>query len=103
MKKSILFLSALSVLTCSIALAGPPTKKPAGKAATKTAKIVDVWTCPIEGGPVKDKKDKGVLVANKYRAHFCCAGCPEKFAKLSDKEKLAAVEKANKSTATHKM
>ena len=101
MKKSILFLSALSVLTCSIALAGPPTK--GKKAPPKTTKIVDVWTCPIEGGPVKDHKDKGVLVANKYRAHFCCAGCPEKFAKLSDKEKLVAIEKANKKTATHKM
>jgi hypothetical protein len=99
MKKSVVLFSAIALLSSVVAFAGPP--KDGGKPAKgKTApKIVDVWTCPIQGGVVKDHKDKGVLVANKYRAHFCCGGCEPEFAKLTEKEKIAKLEKLAKTEA----
>jgi len=92
MKKLAALFATLGVLSTVVALADPP------KPAKPTAKVADVWTCPITGEAIKDHKasDKGVLVANKYRVHFCCGGCPETFAKLSDKDKLAKAEAAYK-------
>jgi|SwirhisoilCB1_FD_contig_101_287624_length_685_multi_12_in_0_out_0_1 hypothetical protein len=103
MKKLIALLAAVSFLGGTAALAAPPSKakKPA-KTTKKTVKIVDLWTCPITGEAIKDHKGTGtpVVVGNK-RVHFCCAGCPEQFAKLSAKEKQAKVnEIAKKEAAT---
>src|SRR5260370_32305214 len=100
MKKSVVIFSAIALLSSVVAFAGPP--KEGGKnakGAKPPVKIVDVWTCPVKGGVVTDHKDKGVLVANKYRAHFCCGGCPEEFAKLSQKDKLAKLDKLAKAEA----
>jgi hypothetical protein len=85
-----------SLLVSAAAFAGPPAKK------TKTAKLQEVWTCPIMGSKVTDKKSKTAVVGN-YKVHFCCAGCPEQFAKLSAKEKKAkAAEAAKKDKASAK-
>ncbi len=76
-------------------LAGPPK-------TDKKAKIVNVWTCPMTGEEVKNKADKGVVYGS-YRAHFCCAGCPENFAKLPAKEQQAKLKSlASKSKAEPK-
>src|ERR1041385_252361 len=97
MNTSLVLFSAVALLSSVVAFAGPPKKNDkTAKGAKPTVKIVDVWTCPIQGGVVKDHSDKGVLVANKYRAHFCCSGCGPEFAKLSEKDKLAKLDKLAK-------
>ena len=98
MKTSVVLFSAVALLSSVVAFAGPQKDKPA-KGAKPTAKIVDVWTCPVQGGVVKNHKDKGILVANKYRAHFCCAGCDTEFAKMSKKDQLAKLDKLAKEEA----
>ena len=72
--------------------AGTPQKgqKP-GKRVAKTAKVMDVWTCPVSLH--KSIKDKGSVVG-KYRVHFCCADCPKTFAKLSRAQKKSKVKAA---------
>jgi len=94
MKKIVALCATLTVLSSVMAIAGPPqTKKPA-------TKLVDVWTCPIEGGAITNHAIKATdPVVGKYRVHFCCAGCPEQFAKLSAKDKLAKVQAAAKKDA----
>ncbi len=90
MKKSVALFAVIGLFSSLTALAGPaPTK------------VTDVWTCPIAMQPVPGKHvddGKGVVVG-KYRVHFCCGGCPEEFAKLSAKEKLAKATAAAKADA----
>ena len=58
-------------------------------------KLVDVWTCPMTGEKIADHKNvRDAVVVGNYRAHFCCAGCPESFAKLSEADKQAKVAAA---------
>ena len=99
MKKTLLLFSAVALFSSVVAFADPPKEGTPAKGAKPAAKIIDVWTCPIAGDKVTDKSDKGVLVANKYRAHFCCGGCAPQFAKLSEKDKLAKLEKLAKAEA----
>ena len=97
MKKIVVLFAALSILSGVTAFAGPPkkaVKKP-------TTKLVEVWKCPITGETVSNKADKGVVVG-KYKAHFCCAGCPEKFAKMSKKDKLSKMAELCKPAGKHK-
>jgi hypothetical protein len=97
MKKITALFSAIALVTSVAAFAGP------GK--DKAAKTVDVWTCPIQQAAVKDHTAKGVAYKNakgSYNVHFCCAGCPETFAKLSAKDKDAKVAAALKKDADAK-
>lgn len=88
MKKITGLLMAIALLVSAMAFAAPQKKK--------AAKVTEVWTCPMTGGKVTDKKSKTATVAN-YKVHFCCANCPGAFAKLSAKDKKAkAVEAAKK-------
>ena len=101
MKHTVALLTVFSVATASIAFAAPQvTAKPdAKKPVTKTtAKITDVWTCPIQGEKIEDHKTEAGKpeVVGVYRVHFCCGGCDTSFAKLSAKEKLAKAEAAHK-------
>lgn len=105
MKKLIALCTILSVLGSSAVLADPPAKKKTdAKKSAKVAKVTDLWVCPIQNEVIKDHKattGKAVVVANR-RIHFCCGGCPETFAKLSDKDKkakVAAAEKTEKAAA----
>lgn len=95
MKKSLSIcgLVSLGLLSSLMSFAGPA--KP---------KVTDVWTCPIAMSPVPgDHKDDGKgVVVGKYRVHFCCGGCPEQFAKLSAKEKLAKATAAAKADSKKK-
>lgn len=73
--------------------------KKMGMATSPNTKLVDLWTCPMTGEKIKDHKGVGEVVFGNYRAHFCCGGCPESFAKLSaadKKAKLAAALKTEK-------
>ncbi len=98
MKKLIALFTIAATLTSIAALAGPPAK-----GAKKMAKTTDVWTCPVTGEAITDHKGTGApVVMDKYTVHFCCAGCPEKFAKLTDKEKKAKVAAAVKKDAPAK-
>jgi hypothetical protein len=104
MKKIVALFTAAAMLGSVVALAGPPPAKSTKKdtKSGKTTKITDVWTCPITGEAVKDKSSKGTVVGS-YRVHFCCAGCPEQFAKLSDKDKKTkAADAAKKDAAAAK-
>jgi len=94
MKKIVMLCAALSVLSAAVALADPPAKT--GKKAT--AKIADVWTCPMTGEKTDAAHQSGtpVVVGGKYRVHFCCGGCPESFNKLTEKQKLQKAEIAAK-------
>jgi len=97
MKKSVALFAVVGLFTSLTALAGPPT-------SDQKVKLIDVWTCPIAMQPVPGKHVddgktvKGVVVGN-YRVHFCCGGCPEEFAKLSAKDKLAKATAAAKADA----
>jgi hypothetical protein len=97
MKKSVALFAALGLLSSIAVLAAPP-KDP--KASSKT-KTIAVWTCPITGETIKDHAtaDKKTATYGKYTVHFCCGGCPESFAKLSDKDKKAKVAAAVKKDA----
>jgi hypothetical protein len=101
MKKLVSLCVVLSVFSGVTALAAPQTTKTAKKPTTK---LVDLWNCPITGEEVKDHTVKASdPVVGKYRVHFCCAGCPESFAKLSAKDKQAKVaELAKKAASTTK-
>ena len=100
MKKFVALLSAAALLSSVAALAGPPAKST--KKSTKTAKVTDVWTCPMTGETVKDKSDKGT-VCGSYRVHFCCPSCAPSFAKLSDKDKkMKAADAAKKDAVATK-
>lgn len=93
MKKSVALFAVVGLFTSLTALAGPPPDQ--------KAKVTDVWTCPIQMVAVSGKHvddGKGVVVG-KYRVHFCCGGCPEEFAKLSAKDKLAKATAAAKADA----
>ena len=98
MKKITAFFSAIALVASVAAIAGPGKDK-------KPMKTTDVWTCPIQGAAVKDHAAKGVAYKSKkgtYNVHFCCAGCPEEFAKLSPKEKDAKIAAALKKDAEAK-
>ena len=98
MKKITAVFSAIALVASIAAIAGPGKDK-------KAAKTVDVWTCPMMGGPVKDHAAKGVAYKGKtgaYNVHFCCGGCPDEFAKLSPKDKEAKIAEALKKDAAAK-
>ena len=88
------FVALFSASRWSPASAPLQTAQKPVKPAKPTTKVVDVWHCPIQGAEVKDhsKADKGTVVGN-YRVHFCCAGCPEEFAKLPKAQQLAKARK----------
>jgi hypothetical protein len=73
--------------TCCLAVASDsPTTKPASP-------YVNV-RCPIMKGEIDPAKvtDATTRVFNGQKVAFCCAGCPEKWDKLSDKEKQAKLD-----------
>ena len=95
MKNITALFSAIALVASVAAIAGPDKDK----------KTTDVWTCPIQQAAVKDHTAKGVTYKGKkgtYNVHFCCAGCPEEFAKLSDKDKEAKIAMALKKDASAK-
>jgi len=95
MKKITALFSAIALVASVAAIAGPGKEK----------KPTDVWTCPIQGAAVKDHTAKGVTyktAKGTYNVHFCCAGCPEEFAKLSAKDKDAKIAAALKKDAAAK-
>ena len=101
MKSTFALFGLLSVVSASVAFAAPPkedTKPAPKKPVTKTAKVTDVWTCPITGEKIADHKTEAGKpeVVGAYRVHFCCGGCDTSFAKLSDKDKKAKTEAALK-------
>lgn len=98
MKKTTFLFATVAGLSAAVALAGPP-KKPVTR---KVAKVTEVWTCPMTGEKVAPGHEAGKgSVVGKYRVHFCCAGCPADFAKLSSKEKTAkAIAAAKKDIGT---
>ena len=100
MKHTIALFAALSLVSATAAFAAPKdAKKPdAKKPAVKTAKVTDVWTCPMTGEKIANHKSESGTpqVVGNYKVHFCCAGCPESFAKLSAKDKQAKAEAAAK-------
>jgi hypothetical protein len=86
-------LSALAIVAVlgSAAVAGPQ------KNDKKATKVVDLWVCPMTGEAVTKGHEAGkpVVVAGK-RVHFCCAGCPDAFAKLSPADQKTKVAEAAK-------
>ncbi len=92
-------LTVLSVLTlCQAATFAAPqdAKKPDSK--KPATKLIEVWTCPIQGEKIADHKTEAGKpeVVGNYRVHFCCGGCDTTFAKLSAKDKKAKAEAAYK-------
>lgn len=95
MKKFSAIFASIAMLSSVAVLAAPPK--------AKTAKAVDVWTCPMTGEAIKDHKQVGkTLVVSGKKVHFCCAGCPEKFHSLSAKDQKAKVLAAAKKEAPAK-
>ena len=98
MKNTTVLFSAVALLSATALFAAPQ----AGKAPLKTAKVTDVWTCPMTGEKIADHKTEAgkPQVVGNYKVHFCCAGCDTSFAKLSDKDKKTkAAEAAKKDIA----
>jgi hypothetical protein len=102
MKKFVALFAALGIFSSIAVLANPQADK---QPAPDKKKVTDVWTCPMTMETIKDHKTatKEVAVVGTYRVHFCCGGCPDTFAKLSAKDKLAkATEAAKKDAAANK-
>lgn len=92
-----LFPAITALVICpSVLLASPQSKKTDTK--KPTAKLINVWTCPIQLEKISDHKSEAGKpeVVGNYRVHFCCAGCDTDFAKLSAKDKKAKAEAAYK-------
>jgi hypothetical protein len=79
---------------CLAAASDSPTTKPASP-------YVNV-KCPIMQGDIDPAKvtDATTRVFNGQKVAFCCAGCPEKWDKLSDKEKQAKLDAVKAPAAT---
>ncbi|RYX84995.1 hypothetical protein EON83_07030 [bacterium] len=86
-----LFLAALCVVMATAAVAAPKasTKNTPAK-ATPALKTLNY--CPIAGEKLHSR-DVGPTTYKGYKIAFCCGGCPEAFAELSDKEKDAKIAK----------
>ena len=95
-KLSSLFTAVL--ISASLAAIAGPTHKTA-----KSAKVADLWVCPMTGETVAKGHEAGtpVVVAGK-RVHFCCGGCPSAFAKLSPADQKTKVAAAAKKVHTAK-
>jgi hypothetical protein len=91
---SLALLGALCAVS-SLAVAAPKT-------ATK-AKLTTLNYCPISGGKLGHMgKPVGATTYKNYKISFCCAGCPEAFAKMSTKEKDAKIAEIAKKQAAEK-
>jgi len=88
--KHLFLLGALAVTTLS-AVAAPKTGAPAPKAPAKVA-LKTLNYCPISGEKVPAKR-LGATTYKGYKIAFCCPGCPDEFAALSEKEKDAKIAK----------
>ncbi len=92
--------AALTVIGGSTAIAAPASHhvvKHTASKSMKAAKIIDVWTCPINMDHVTAKTQSGKpQVIGHFRVHFCCGSCPPTWAKLSAKQKMAKAEAAYK-------
>ncbi len=96
MKKILALCAALSVVGGLSAIAAPKHTTPVKHVVKKQVKLIDVWTCPITMSKTSAKTQAGSAVVGHFRVHFCCGGCPQEFAKLSPKEKMAKAEAAYK-------
>ncbi len=86
--KQILALTVLVLAVCSLAILGgcpkdEPTTTTVGGETYANAK------CPIMGSVIDPAKVTDDLVTDfdGEKVAFCCAGCPDKWAALSDEEK----------------
>jgi len=93
---------SLSVVTFAFAVNGctqQPSDLPGDNASSTsdTAAATINKNCPVMGSPVTD--DGGRYDWNGKNVGFCCPGCIEAFAELSDEDKTEAIADADKSTA----
>jgi len=75
-------LMALACVFASAVISGPVV------AATTTAKLIQIHTCPITGAKVVGDP-AGSEVVGKYKVFFCCGGCQPEFDKLTKAQKLS--------------
>ena len=101
MKTVLALIIATASLAATVAFASttPPARKK--QKAQAAATLTEVKVCPITGTVVKGK-GTGNAVVGKHRVYFCCTGCQEAFANLSQEEKekkvADAVEKQKQMT-----
>ncbi|MBA3441581.1 MAG: hypothetical protein H0T92_17110 [Pyrinomonadaceae bacterium] len=100
MKTILVLIIATASLAATVAFAGTPPARKRQKAQA-AATLTEVKVCPITGTVVKGK-GTGNAVVGKHRVYFCCTGCQEAFANLSQEEKekkvADAVEKQKQMT-----
>jgi hypothetical protein len=96
---------AIVALTAAFALVGcksddnkttsTPAHTEAAAATTTTASATPVnKVCPVSGKPVA--ADAKTVAYQGKTVGFCCSGCPEKWAKLSDADKTSKLAAASK-------
>ena len=88
--KQILALTVLVLAVCSLAILGGCKKEEPKTVNGEPAQIEVVNTkCPIMGSVIDTAKVTADLVTDfdGEKVAFCCAGCPDKWAALSDEEK----------------
>lgn len=102
MNRKMLALVIMAVAACGVAWAddmgmnmggdkSAPATQPATQPTTQQAAVdVGNTVCPVSGETIDDPKLTFVHEGKIY--HFCCDGCPQKFAKDPDKyiKKMAA-------------
>lgn len=92
----------LALLGALCAVAPVAFAAPKAKTAVK-AKTTTLNYCPISGGKLGHMgKPVGATTYKNYKISFCCAGCPEAFAKMSAKEKDAKIAEIVKKQAAEK-
>ena len=88
--KHLATIAGLALLsTC--ALAAPKVAAPAKKAPAQTA-LKTLNYCPTSGEKL-GAQTVGATTYKGYKIAFCCAGCPQEFARLSEKDKDAKIAK----------
>jgi hypothetical protein len=86
--KHLATIAGLALLsTCALAV--PKAAAPAKKAPAKTA-LKTLNYCPTSGEKL-GAKTVGATTYKNYKIAFCCAGCPQEFASLSEKDKDAKI------------
>ncbi len=93
----------LSAVFLTVSIVGCTDQQPSGASAgssdaSAAANVINDH-CPVMGGDVTP--DGGTYEWNGKTIGFCCAECVEKFARMSDEEKAAALAKAESGSGDH--
>ena len=98
MKKTILTITSLALLACTLALVQAGCANSPGRSTQTAAKPYPLDYCLVSGDKIGAMGRPIVIVYHGQEIKFCCSDCPAQFNKDPEKymKKLADVEKAER-------